>query len=946
MKKLLLILVILLTAVTAWASSSTATEGADNRDIGYKYTFNSETGELSLLYDEFSKDNKWGSDVNPSSVKSVTATGNVSFVGDCSELFSGFNNCTSMYLNGVFTGEATNMSKMFNGCSSLTTLEISNWNTYNVTNMSNMFSGCLMLPSLELSGWNTENVTDMSLMFLNCALSIPASGGTASLDLSGWDTGNVTNMSMMFDYCGFNSLNLSGWNVGKVTNMTSMFMGSTVTSLDLSGWNNINITYLTSFFITCTNLRTVNLTGWDISKVTAMQGMFSHCSNLTTIYASTSWDAGNIPADNTSNMFDYCNNLVGGMGTTFDSNYTDNTYARIDRGAVQPGYFTGVFTLSLPTDVTASPIPVCTLGGARYYAAGSTVTLTYDGEVPQGKILIYKVNGTQIEGNTFQMPLDDVTVTYEINGLPCNYTYDSETGALTLISGEFSKNKKWGSDVVANAVTSVTATNQVGFAGDCSELFKGFTNCTSMDLGSASTSEVTNLSEMFRECQSLTSIDLSGWNTSKVTNMLYLFYKCTNLKSINLSGWDLGQTTNMISTFRECDSLNTIYVSTSWDVGNVNISLSMFAYCYELVGGCGTTFSADHTDVEYARIDRGTEEPGYLTGVFTLSLPNDVMASPNPVCTLSGADYYATGETVTLTYRGTVPEGKMVVYSVNDIPIEGNTFQMPLDDVTVTVTFRNLPIEVAVGDLTFNMIKVDGNDEISTFYIAECEVTEALWLAVMGGDNPSSFQGNLEDNRPVENISWNNCQEFIAKLKQMTRLDFRLPTSAEWLFAASGGNDTHGYTYSGSNTIDDVAWYASNCEQKQTVGTKVPNELGIYDMSGNVYEIIQEATGAYGGGWHSPAKNCKVNYYWPANEDYTDNDTGFRLALTNFDSTSVLGDVNGDGAVTSADVTCVYNYLLNNDETFIDTCDVNGDGAVTSADVTVIYNILLGNKKK
>ncbi len=1134
MKKLLLILVGLLTVVTAWASS--ATEGADNsRDIGHNYTFDSETGELLLLYGEFSKDYKWGSEVDPSSVKSVTATGNVTFIDDCSELFKGFNNCTSMDLFGVFTGEATNMSKMFQGCTRLTTLEISNWNVHNVTDMSWMFANCTCLPSLDLSDWLTENVTDMNNMFMGCSM-------LTSLDLSGWSNDNVTNMMSMFSQCiNLSSLNLSGFRTPNVTNMTNMFSAcSQLTSLDLSGWDTSNVIIMTSMFISCTNLQSINIAGWEISNnIVSLGAMFAGCSHLTTIYASTSWNAENVPANSAPNMFNSCTSLVGGMGTTFNSNYTDKTYARIDRGTEQPGYFTGVFTLSLPDKVTASPNPVCSIDGARYYAAGSTVTLTYDGEVPQGKILIYKVNGTQIEGNTFQMPLDDVTVTYEINALPCNYTYDSETGALTLISGEFSKNKKWGSDVVANAVTSVTATNQVGFAGDCTELFKGFTNCTSMDLGSVSTSEVTNMSEMFRECQSLTSIDLSGWNTSKVTNMLYLFYKCTNLKSINLTGWDLGQTTNMISTFRECDSLNTIYVSTSWDVGNVNISLSMFAYCYELVGGCGTTFSADHTDVEYARIDRGTEEPGYLTGVFTLSLPNNVTASPKPVCTLSGADYYATGETVTLNYRGTVPEGKMVVYSVNGMPIDGNTFQMPLDDVTVTVTFRYLPIEVAVGDLTFNMIKVDGNDEISTFYIAECEVTEALWLAVMGGDNPSSFQGNLEDNRPVENISWNDCQEFIAKLKQMTRLDFRLPTSAEWLFAASGGNDTHGYTYSGSNTIDDVAWYASNCEQKQTVGTKAPNELGIYDMSGNVYEIIQEATGAYGGGWHSPAKNCKVNYYWPANEDYTDNDTGFRLAITNFNEIpetvtvggitfnmikvngnddistfyigecevtealwqevmgnnpsslqgdladnlpvenvswndcqefiaklkqmtrlnfrlptsaewlfaagggnnnhghaysgssniddvawyngncsqkqtvgtkapnelgihdmsgnvyeiiqeatrvwgggwhssanncmiisywsaneafsdndtgfrlaltnfdeiqTVIGDVNGDGDVTAADVTCIYNYLLNGDETFIDTCDVDGDGFITSVDITVIYNIMLGSK--
>ncbi|MBO4721903.1 MAG: BspA family leucine-rich repeat surface protein [Muribaculaceae bacterium] len=695
MKKSLLILVALLTAMTVWAGSSSTTKGTgSNRDVAYNYTFDSETGELALLYGEFSKDDKWGSEVSPSAVKSVTATGNVSFVGDCSELFKDFNNCTSMELNSVFTREATNMSKMFQGCSSLTTLEISDWNTENATNMSSMFDGCGRLTSLDISDWNTENVTDMSYMFQTCfslsSLNISnwntanvtnmsnmfsSCGDTyapPSLDLSGWDTGNVTNMNLMFYACRFSSLNLSGWDLSKVGYLGSIFSGSTyLTSLDLSGWNTSNVTLITNLFLSCTFLKTINLAGWDISKVTGMGGMFLDCHNLTTIYASTSWYAGNVPANYTTNMFNNCTSLVGGMGTTFDSNYTDKTYARIDRGTEQPGYFTGVFALTLPQNVTASPNPVCTLGGTGYFKAGSTVTLTYNGNVP---------------------------------------------------------------------------------------------------------------------------------------------------------------------------------------------------------------------------------------------------------------------------------EGKMVIYNVNGAPIEGNTFPMPLDDVTVTVTFRNLPIQVTVGDITFNMIKVDGNDDISTFYIGECEVTEALWQAVMG-NNPSSYQGNLADYLPVENISWNDCQEFIAKLKQMTKLNYRLPTSTEWLFAASGGNDTHGYTYSGSNTIGDVAWYNGNCSQKMTVGTKAPNELGIHDMSGNVYEIIQEATGVYGGGWHAPAGRCKVTYYWPADEEFTDNDTGFRLALTNFDEIpAVVGDVNGDGSVTSADVTCIYNYLLNGDESFIDTCDVDGDGYITSSDITVIYNILLGGK--
>ena len=318
------------------------------------------------------------------------------------------------------------------------------------------------------------------------------------------------------------------------------------------------------------------------------------------------------------------------------------------------------------------------------------------------------------------------------------------------------------------------------------------------------------------------------------------------------------------------------------------------------------------------------------------------------------------GETVTLTVTPdygyefgtlTVMNGSTAVATTPGTEEGKYTFVMPGAPVNVTATFFMTPVfpvsstEVTAGNITFKMIKVEGNDNISTFYIGECEVTEALWMEVMGGNNPSSHGGNLGDNLPVETITWNDCQAFITKLNEMTHLQFRLPTAQEWLFAAAGGNNSQGYTYSGSNTINNVAWYHDNCSSKQTVGTKMPNELGIYDMSGNVYEIIQEATGVYGGGWHAPASRCTVGYYWGANETFADDDTGFRLAITNFDSTSVPGDVNGDGEVTTIDITAIYNYLLNGDTTYLATSDVDGDGFVTTVDITAIYNILLGNKK-
>jgi len=161
---------------------------------------------------------------------------------------------------------------------------------------------------------------------------------------------------------------------------------------------------------------------------------------------------------------------------------------------------------------------------------------------------------------------------------------------------------------------------------------------------------------------------------------------------------------------------------------------------------------------------------------------------------------------------------------------------------------------------------------VSTFYMGRYEVTQAQWKAVMG-KNPSKFKNC--DECPVENVSWNDIQDFIKKLNQKTGKTYRLPSEAEWEYAARGGNKSNGYNlYAGGNALGNLAWCAENAGSKtHPVGKKTPNELGLYDMSGNVWEWCQDEYNAYpnckvsigerwfhvfrGGGWNNDARMCR-----------------------------------------------------------------------------------------
>ena len=295
---------------------------------------------------------------------------------------------------------------------------------------------------------------------------------------------------------------------------------------------------------------------------------------------------------------------------------------------------------------------------------------------------------------------------------------------------------------------------------------------------------------------------------------------------------------------------------------------------------------------------------GLLVGNHLVEVRKDGYATDRKTVTISE------GQTASIT--GTLVSNAVASSSSNTSGYSSGSSSMASGSNTISIPVKNgISIDmVKVEAGTFMMgatseMKDPYDDEkpvhqvtlTNDYYMGKYEVTQALWQAVMGS-NPSNFKG---DNLPVEEVSWNDCQEFISKLNSLTGRKFRLPTEAEWEYAARGGKKSRSYQYSGSSNISDVAWYDGNSVNKtHPVGTKQANELGIYDMTGNVWEWCSDWYGFYssssqtnptgadsgsgrvcrGGSWYGNARYCRLSFRDCTPPDCRGYNLGLRLALS------------------------------------------------------------------
>lgn len=341
------------------------------------------------------------------------------------------NEVTSNLCTYINDKPVISMAYMF-ASSIANSINLSSFNTSKITNMSYMFNDSSITASLDFNSFNTSNVTNMTHMFYYALFK--------TLDLNNFDTSKVTDMSFMFGYKDNSSpltkLNISTFNTSKVIDMKGMFTNTAIETLDLSNFDTSNVTNMWGMFFG-QSVTNIDLSSFDTSNVTDMSYMFNTVFNtLKTIYVSDKFKTDNVTSS--ASMFQGCNSLVGGSGTSYDSTKTDKTYARIDKGTNSPGYF---------TDIADKPV--------EPYSFSSDSWATIAEAVKNNNISKYKVGDTKLVGlGTYGSHM--VRIANTSTPSECSGTGFSQSACGFVV--EFT-------DIVAKHVMKDTADNTGGWPG-------------------------------------------------------------------------------------------------------------------------------------------------------------------------------------------------------------------------------------------------------------------------------------------------------------------------------------------------------------------------------------------------------------------------------------------------------------------------------------------------
>ena len=628
---------------------------------------------------------------------------------------------TVVFDASMASARPTNTNGWFAGMDKLTTITSMEYlNTSEVTNMNSMFYGCEKLTSLDLSHFNTSKVTDMEGMFNDCS-------SLTSLDLSSFNTSNVDIMNDMFNGCSsLVILNLSSFNTSKVTHMSGMFAEcSSLVELNLNSFNTANVRFMDYLFYNCSSLTTVSVgDGWDMTHVTRCEEMFINCRNI-----------------------------IGELGTTYDSGYGGEDAAHVDLPDY-PGYFVSADYLTVPYALLSADKKTLTLyhdGQRGTHRWEKTYSINMADNVEPGWYqdesmweitqVVIDPSFADVRPTSTYYWFGQMQVLTGITGM--EYLNTSE---VTNMAGMFeecfvltsldvshfdTKKVKNMADMFAGC-NELTALDVSGFdtrnVTNMYGMFQGCNNLTAIDVRNFDTQKVTNMNSMFYGCNSLTSLDVSFLNTANVTNMGYMFGNCENLTSLDLRNFNTAKVTNMMYMFSGCSNMRTIIVDDSWSTNNVTQSNYMFNGCDNLAGSAGTCYNSNHVDAEYAHLDYGFDNPGYLSkydiglkvGGVTVNVTNmdDVLGDGTVI-------YNPATITLTLNNANIVVESGHAIettadYSGTQLIIEllgQNYINSGDEDIVLTTnTFIKGPGELTLDDNSSGIIQMNGTHNLFITY--------------------------------------------------------------------------------------------------------------------------------------------------------------------------------------------------------------------------------------
>ena len=781
------------------------------------------------------------------------------------------------------TRNVTDMCLMFFNCTQLEVLDLSTFDTSKVEDMSSMFLECGALKTIYVGeGWDASNVSESSVMFEGCSSIVGGAGTTynwqgtdksfAHVDGGGANPGYLTlnDQYAVYDsfwgtltfYCGVEVhhgtkyyLNRiggrEGWyNDGKYKNVSSVvfdpsFADARPTDVrhwfqemdrleEIGGiWENLNISEVTNLsfmFYKCSSLKNVDLSYFDTKNVTDMSYMFYGCSSLTTIYVGEGWHTDKVTFGD--NMFTGCASLVGGRGTTCDAGHVDKSYAKPDGGPSAPGYLTW--------------------GGPYAVYANNVMTFYCD---------------TERSRRTSE--------TYE---LYMSYIYPRWYNDW-FVSGTFNEVKSVVFDPSFAAARPTSTSNW----------FFRMTSLTSIQgIEYLNTSEVDDMFGMFGQCEQLKTLDLSGFNTSKLSTIQEMFKGCSELQVLNLSSFDTHHVKSMSSAFESCSKLHLIYVGDGWNMDNVTHAYNTFLDCFSLVGGKGTAFSEDHVDGDYAHVDGGPSDPGYLSMIVpyvnynngTLMFCKDMYLTTRP-----GTAY--------LLGTGLTPEW---YDDGNYKNVSSVVFDPSFADARPTST-SGWFLEMSNLETVTGMKEYLNTSEVETMFgmFFGCSALKRVELS------------NFETQKvTMMNSMFNGCSS-------LTTLDL------------SSFN---------TESVSDMGYMFQNCSNLKTIYV-------LWDWAAQAvrttYKMFDGCTSLVGG-------NGTV--YDPEHTDglYACVDQGVDNPGYLTWKTELPGDVNDDGQVGIGDIVSITNVMAGaeTDSDIIYRADVNGDGEVGIGDIVSVTNIMAG----